>query len=204
MRSPIWDTNLRSRPGTEKKQQEYNNKEYKGKETKRWAASVAAIVWRVWAALPLSGVSRQQPKDEVKQVVKKGSTVSGQMFHLAQQPPACSTKSWAPPSTSSWPKWASTVKILPPSTLKASNYFLLRFPKQDVVRLFNNPQQITSPSTCPSQLSLNPCRLLTVNHCWQGLPWISYLLQKNTIFFLLKSWLIFLFVIWSVAFYKCS
>lgn len=74
-------------------------------------------------------------------------------------------------------------KILPPSTLKASNYFLLRFPKQDVARLFNNPQQITSPSTCPSQLSLNPCRLLAVNHCWQGLPWISYLLQKIQSFF---------------------
>lgn len=99
---------------------------------------------------------------------KKGGTVSGQMFHLVQQLPACSTKSRAPCIDFLLAQVGIHSKILPPSTPQAPNYFLLRFPKQDVACLFSNLQQITSPSTCPTQLSLNPSRLLTVNHCWQG------------------------------------
>ena len=171
--SQIRDAALLSGPGTEKKQQEYNNEEYKGKGMKRWAARMAGIVWHACAALLQCFQTAAERWGETDR--KKGGTVSGQMFHLAQQPPTCSTKSWPPHIDFLLAQVGIHSKILPPSTLQVSNYFLLRFPKQDVARLFSNPQQITSPSTRPSQLSLNLCRLLTVNHCWQGIPWI-YLL----------------------------
>jgi len=135
-------------------------------------------------------VSRQQPKDEVE--TKPCWRPEGPSSSTASRL-LCQVTG---PHTDFLPAQVGIhSKIRPPSAPQASSYFLLRFPKQDVARPFSNPQQITSPSTCPSQLSLNPCRLLTANRCCKDCHGSTTCSKKITGFFLLNSWLILLHVI---------